>query len=288
MTMTTDRRLRAEWEPHTVVLMAFPHEESDWAHYPDWEATTAPFVRIAQAIAYYQMVYLLCRDAAAIKPLFCSTTNIIFIETDYNDTWTRDYGALSLEQNGRKALLNFTFDGWGGKFEATKDNAVNATLASKGFYGGAPLEMIDYILEGGSIETDGEGTILTTTACLCNPNRNGGLDKSEVERKMTEYLGARRVLWLDHGYLAGMTRTAMLTLSPVLSTATPSRMSPVTTRKMNTIPNSKRWKSSSKVSLPQTGNPIPSSLSPCPKQNTVKTANASRPRMPIFSSATVP
>jgi agmatine deiminase len=203
MTMTTDRRLRAEWEPHTVVLMAFPHEESDWAHYPDWEATTAPFVRIAQAIAYYQMVYLLCRDAAAIKPLFCSTTNIIFIETDYNDTWTRDYGALSLEQNGRKALLNFTFDGWGGKFEATKDNAVNATLASKGFYGGAPLETIDYVLEGGSIETDGEGTILTTTACLCNPNRNGGLDKSEVERKMTEYLGARRVLWLDHGYLAG-------------------------------------------------------------------------------------
>jgi agmatine deiminase len=203
MLMTTDKRLRAEWEPHTVVLMAFPHEETDWACYDDWEATTAPFVRIAQAIAYYQMVYLLCRNADAIKPLFCSTTNIIFIETDYDDTWTRDYGVLSVEQNGHKTLLNFTFDGWGGKYKATRDNAVNATLASKGFYGGAPFKTIDYVLEGGSIDTDGKGTILTTTACLCNPNRNGGLDKQEVEKKLTEYLGARRFLWLDHGHLSG-------------------------------------------------------------------------------------
>ena len=197
------RRLRAEWEPHNVILMAFPHEATDWAQYDDWEAVTAPFVRIAQAVAYYQMVYMLCRDAEAIKPLFCSTTNIVFIEAEYDDTWTRDYGALSIEEDGRKKLVDFTFDGWGGKFEASKDNAVNRRLSGKGFYGGAPLERIEYVLEGGAIDTDGEGTILTTRQCLCHPNRNGGVDTDEVETMLADTLGATRVLWLEHGYLAG-------------------------------------------------------------------------------------
>ncbi len=197
------KRLRAEWESHTVILMAFPHEATDWAQYDDWEAVTAPFVRIAQAVAYYQMVYMLCRDAEAIKPLFCSTTNIVFIEAEYDDTWTRDYGALSLDEEGKKRLLDFTFDGWGGKYQADQDNTINRWLAGKGFYGGAPLEAIDYVLEGGAIDTDGAGTILTTRRCLCHPNRNGGGSTHEVETRLRDTLGARRVLWLEEGYLAG-------------------------------------------------------------------------------------
>jgi len=197
------KRLYAEWERHNVILMAFPHKETDWALYDDWEAVTAPFVHTAQAIAYYQMVYMLCRDCASIKPLFCSTTNIIFIESDYDDTWTRDYGPISLEDNGQKKLLDFTFDGWGGKYEAKRDNHINRYLSSRGFFGGAPLETIDYVLEGGSIDHDGTGTILTTASCLVNPNRNGKVDKSEVESRLNNWLGVRRVLWLDHGYLAG-------------------------------------------------------------------------------------
>jgi len=197
------RRLVAEWERHNVVLMAFPHQDTDWAEYDDWEAVTAPFVRIAQAVAYYQMVYMLCKECDTIKPLFCSTTNIIFIESDYDDTWTRDYGPITLEENGQKRLLNFTFDGWGGKFEAALDNSINVFLAAKGFYGGAPMESSDYVLEGGSIESDGAGTILTTSRCLCHPNRNGGLDKQCAEKMLVDTLGAQRILWLDHGYLAG-------------------------------------------------------------------------------------
>ncbi len=197
------KRLRAEWEQHNVILMAFPHDTSDWAKYDDWEAVTAPFVRIAQAVAYYQMVYMLCQDAAAIKPLFCSTTNIIFIEGEYDDTWTRDYGPLSLEADGQKRLLDFTFNGWGGKFEASRDNAITRWLGSRGFLGGAAIESVDYVLEGGSIDTDGEGTILTTSRCLCHPNRNGEVDRNTVESFLTETLGARRFLWLDHGYLSG-------------------------------------------------------------------------------------
>ncbi len=197
------KRVLAEWERHNVVLMAFPHKDTDWARYDDWEAVTAPFVRIAQAIAYYQMVYMLCRDCDSIKPLFCSTSNIIFIEADYNDTWTRDYGPITIEEKSKKKLLDFTFDGWGGKYQADLDNKINKFLSSKGFFGGAKLEEVDFVLEGGSIDSDGAGTVMTTTRCLCNPNRNGGLDKTKVEVILKDKLGADRVLWLEHGFLAG-------------------------------------------------------------------------------------
>jgi agmatine deiminase len=76
-------------------------------------------------------------------------------------------------------------------------------LSKKGYFGSTTLQTIDFVLEGGSIESDGMGTILTTSECLCNHNRNGGLSKDVIETKLTEYLGAKRVLWLDHGYLAG-------------------------------------------------------------------------------------
>jgi len=195
-------RIPAEWEKQQCVLMSFPHEETDWAKGDLNEALT-PFIRIAQAIAYGQAVYIICKDKHKMASMFCSTRNMTFIEIPTNDTWIRDYGYISIKENGEKKLLDFTFDGWGGKFEATLDNAVNTNLHKKGYMGTTPLEHINFILEGGSIESDGEGTILTTTSCLCNPNRNGGLSKKEVEEKLKIYLGTQRVLWLDYGYLAG-------------------------------------------------------------------------------------
>ncbi len=195
------RRLRAEWEKQKAVLMAFPHEETDWSD--DLEAALTPFIRIAQAIAYSEPVYIICRDKNSISDKFCSTHNMSFIEIPTNDTWIRDYGYLSIEENGECKLLDFTFDGWGGKFDASLDNLVNKTLHKKGYLGTVPLESVNLVLEGGSIESDGAGTILTTSNCLCNPNRNGGLSKAEVASKLSEYLGAQRILWLDHGYLAG-------------------------------------------------------------------------------------
>lgn len=195
------RRLPAEWEKQRAVLMAFPHKNSDWAS--SLKSALTPFIRTAQAIAYAQPVYIICDNKDAISDMFCSTRNMSFIEIETNDTWTRDYGYISIVEDGEIKLLDFTFDGWGGKFEASLDNEVNKKLHKKGYFGTTPLETIDFVLEGGSIESDGEGTILTTTACLCNPNRNGGLNKEEVEIKLQDYLGAKRVLWLDHGYLAG-------------------------------------------------------------------------------------
>ncbi|HFC03764.1 MAG TPA: agmatine deiminase family protein, partial [Nitratifractor salsuginis] len=129
--------------------------------------------------------------------------NLVFIEADYNDTWTRDYGPLSAEEDRNPLLLDFIFNGWGGKYEASLDNAVNRTLHQKGYFGTTPMRSIDYVLEGGSVESDGAGTILTTSRCLLNPNRNGETSKEDVEKILSDTLGAKRVLWLDHGYLAG-------------------------------------------------------------------------------------
>jgi agmatine deiminase len=126
-----------------------------------------------------------------------------FIEIETNDTWIRDYGYISIIEKDEVKLLDFKFDAWGGKFEASLDNWVNKKLHKKGYLGVTPLETVDFVLEGGAIESDGLGTIMTTSACLCNKNRNGGLTKDEVEKKLKEYFGAKRVLWLDHGYLAG-------------------------------------------------------------------------------------
>jgi len=196
----------AEWEKQRAVLVSFPHEKTDWNNPDDptdLQNSLSPFIRIAQAIAYGEAVYIICNDKEKISNMFCSTQNMTFIEIPTNDTWIRDYGYISIKENDEVKLLDFTFDGWGGKFEAGLDNSVNTILHKKGYMGTTPLETIDFVLEGGSIESDGQGTILTTSECLCNPNRNGGLTKNEVEAKLQETLGATRFLWLDHGYLAG-------------------------------------------------------------------------------------
>ena len=195
----------SEWEKQQCVLISFPHEETDWFNGSNesLKESLSPFIRIAQAIAYGEAVYILCKDKKKIASMFCSPRNLTFIEIPTNDTWVRDYGYISIKEEGEKKLLDFTFDGWGGKFEARLDNSVNSALHKKGYMGTTPLESIDFVLEGGSVESDGEGTILTTTACLCNTNRNDGLSKEAVEVKLQQHLGTQRVLWLDHGYLAG-------------------------------------------------------------------------------------
>ncbi len=196
----------AEWEKQRTVLLSFPHEDTDWnnkENEADLEAALSPFIRIAQAIAYGEAVYIICKDKEKISSMFCSTRNMTFIEIPTNDTWIRDYGYISIKEENETKLLDFSFNGWGGKFEADLDNFVNRALHKKGYMGITPLEHIDLVLEGGSIESDGDGTILTTTACLCNQNRNDGLSKEEIEKVLDTHLGADKILWLDHGYLAG-------------------------------------------------------------------------------------
>ena len=195
-------RLKAEWEYQNIVLMALPNRNTDWAD-GDLKSATIIFKKIAQAISYSQPVYMLTNNIKDAKRYFCSTNNIIFIESQYNDTWVRDYGVLSAKVNGQNVLLDFIFNGWGGKFKADLDNKINRFLSSKGFFGKAELKSIDFKLEGGAIDCDGQETIITTKSCLLNKNRNGKISKIEAEEILNKNLGANRILWIENSFLEG-------------------------------------------------------------------------------------
>ncbi|MCC7300398.1 MAG: agmatine deiminase family protein, partial [Verrucomicrobia bacterium] len=124
-------------------------------------------------------------------------------EIESNDTWARDFGPITIYENGKPVLLDFTFTGWGGKFEAGLDNQITSKLHKLGAFGKTPLRRVDLILEGGSVESDGKGTLLTTAECLLNPNRNAQLDKQQVEKRLADELKTETFQWLENGWLAG-------------------------------------------------------------------------------------
>jgi len=192
-------RLPAEFEEQSFVQLIFPHADSDWEPY--LEEASRTFVNIAAAIARFERCLVVCDDIERVKAYFSSTENIDFIECDTNDTWARDCSAITVVEEGKPTVIDFTFTGWGDKFDASLDNAMTAKISH--LYGAAYRKQ-RLILEGGAIESNGEGLLLTTTECLLNPNRNTKLTrKSEIEAILKEEFGTRKVLWLDHGYLAG-------------------------------------------------------------------------------------
>lgn len=194
-----------EWTPQEAVLMALPHEDTDWNYI--LEESLRQYERIIKAFTDANVhVVLICRDIADASAILknCRQDKITYISLDYNDTWTRDYGPLSVVKGDKLRALDFGFNGWGLKFASDKDNLVNLNLTGKYIINPDTYRNErDFVLEGGSVETDGEGTILTTTRCLCSPNRNGGLTKADVERELQLRLGATHVLMLDYGALEG-------------------------------------------------------------------------------------
>ncbi len=193
------RRLPAEFEEQSFVQMIFPHADSDWKHYLDEAVHT--FVNIAEAIAKYEPCLMICDDIERVKSHFNDTENIHFVRCESDDTWSRDCSGITVLENGKPTVIDFTFTGWGDKFDASLDNAITAQLAK---HYGAAYQKERFILEGGAIESNGKGLLLTTSQCLMNPNRNTKLtQKFEVEAILKETLGVEKILWLDHGYLAG-------------------------------------------------------------------------------------
>lgn len=120
-----------------------------------------------------------------------------------NDTWVRDYGPLALIDDTGAALCDFPFNGWGGKYPADRDKAVTRTLHQCGLFGTAPLLRKSLVLEGGAVETDGQGTLLATRRSLVSESRNPGLSAPEIELVLAQTLGVRRILWLNAGGLSG-------------------------------------------------------------------------------------
>jgi len=201
----TGTRMPAEWEKQDAVLLAWPHRDSDWL--PILEKITAVYVELTRRIVQFESVLIATPEPAAVKNCLSTARidlgKIRIAQIPTNDTWTRDFGPITVLRDGKPLLLDFGFNGWGRKFPADRDNLATGRLHSAGCFGTTSREIIDLILEGGSIESDGAGTILTTSACLLNNNRNPHLNRRQIEQALSEYLGARQVLWLEHGHLAG-------------------------------------------------------------------------------------
>ncbi len=197
--------LPAEWAQQSGVMLTWPHELTDWA--PMLEEVEGCFVAIAKAISEREKLLIVCKDKRSIigKLNSCRRENIIYAELPSNDTWARDHGAITVLNDGNTTIYDFTFNGWGMKFAANFDNQINFQLHQNRFFRNGVIYSNQHqlVLEGGSIESDGEGTLLTTNECLLSINRNQHLTQAGIEQILTDLFGLKQILWLSSGYLAG-------------------------------------------------------------------------------------
>lgn len=194
-------RLLPEWHPQWGVMIAWPHPDTDWAYI--MERAEATYQALARAILARENLLILCRDQAHeqhIRNLLgdVDTSRLHLRQLDYNDTWARDFGPLTVIRNGDLLIKDFTFNGWGGKFEAALDSATTSKLDWN-----VPVESVPLVMEGGSLEINSHGQLLTTRYCLMNPNRNPQLSQTDIEAQLEKHLGATQVWWLNHGDLEG-------------------------------------------------------------------------------------
>ncbi len=203
--MNSNLLFPAEWHPQSGVQLSWPHAQTDWKSTLD--QVTACYQRIAYEISLRQKLLVVCSNINETKAYLahCDPTNIIYREILTNDTWTRDHSGLTVIDNGQPILLDFQFNGWGLKFPAYLDNQITRQLYEQQVF--VPTveyrSMKNFVLEGGSLERDGDGTLLTTEACLLSRNRNDYLTKEQIGEYLKETLGVERILWLKNGYLAG-------------------------------------------------------------------------------------
>lgn len=202
------KRMRAEWEKQRAVLFAFPHKSSDWVEYLS-EARENLIAIIKEVLRFEEVVVVYHPDdlegKRIIEEVFgqeIKEGRVRIYAIHCNDTWARDFGAINLLEGDKNVLLDFGFNGWGLKFASNWDNQINSALKKCGEFSDE-LRVMDMILEGGSIESDGGSVILTNTQCLLEKNRNPYLSQKEIEEKLKKHLGAKKILWLNHGYLAG-------------------------------------------------------------------------------------
>jgi agmatine/peptidylarginine deiminase len=198
-------QLPAEWAPQSAVLLTWPHSHTDWK--PILEEVIPCFAAIAKEIIRREKLIIVCPSIADVKSALGEVdySQILFREISSNDTWARDHGPISVLVNGKKVIFDFTFNGWGLKFPANLDNQITRQLyESKIFKPEVGYQsLLDIVLEGGSIESAGESTLMTTSQCLLSPNRNEYQNLKEADDCLKALFGVQQVLWLNHGYLAG-------------------------------------------------------------------------------------
>lgn len=196
--------LPAEWYTQSGIQLTWPHENTDWAYMLD--EVQECFVQIAREISRRELLLIVTPYPEAVKQrisAYVCMDNVRFLECDTNDTWARDHGAITLIDGQSPTLLDFAFNGWGMKFASDKDNLITRKAFEDNILHAKYINKLSFILEGGSIESDGQGTLLTTSECLLSPNRNGGMNRVEIETYLKSTFHLQQVLWLDYGYLAG-------------------------------------------------------------------------------------
>lgn len=201
--MNTILRLPAEWEIQDAIQIAFPSRNSDWIEY--WDEVVPCYINIIKVISAYQKLLIICDDENELKNYLSNIdlSNIKIVQMPINDTWARDHAAITVQQRNDFLIYDFMFNGWGLKFAADKDNLITKQLWQNNIYNAKALITPDLVLEGGSIESDGIGTVLTTSNCMLSPNRNPHFSRQQIEEKLINLFGLERVLWLEHGHLLG-------------------------------------------------------------------------------------
>ncbi len=202
-------RLPAEWEPQSAIMLTWPYAGSIW----DYQLAEAEqtWLNIAEAILQDQNLIVSCQDAARLETLRPELqqraqkygTQAQLYHVAANDVWARDHGPIGVIEDGQLVLLDFQFNAWGNKYPCERDDLIPSRLHALGAFPGSHMRRVDLILEGGSIESDGHGTLLTTEHCLLSKERNHELSKIELEMRLQRALGVKRVLWLANGELQG-------------------------------------------------------------------------------------
>ena len=204
--MTITNFLPPEWHPQDAVLITWPHQESAWqTMLAEVEQT---YFDLTTTLSHYQPLVIQAHSSIDLSLLIAelsareaNLSNCHFVRANGNDTWTRDHGPICVITESGTQALNFVFDGWGGKFDATLDNTLNTQLFDKGVL--VNLQDINWTLEGGSIESDGQGSLMTTSNCVLNENRNGKVNRENLENLFKTNFGVSHIIWLEHGELAG-------------------------------------------------------------------------------------
>ena len=206
MTASPQIRFPAEWEPQSGVQLTWPHADTDWR---EILGEVIPcFVALAREIARRERLLIVCPDVDDVRRQLgdgVNLANVRFCAAETDDTWARDHAPLSVFEDGKPCVYDFTFNGWGMKFAASRDNQITRRLVERHAFQPqvAYRNMLHRVLEGGSLESDGQGTLLTTEACLLSPNRNDHFGKDELDAEYRQLFGASRILWVRNGYLAG-------------------------------------------------------------------------------------
>lgn len=206
-TEVREAMMPAEWFPQSGVQLTWPHAGTDWNYM--LEEVTECYIRMAYEIASREPLLIVTPEREKVEALLAEklpthvVKNIRWADSPTNDTWARDHGFITILNETGAQLLDFCFNGWGMKFAANEDNQINRRLMRQDLLNGTYVNCLDFVFEGGSMESDGCGTLLTTAECLLSPNRNDHMNRADIEGKLKETLHAEQVLWLDHGFLAG-------------------------------------------------------------------------------------